>query len=243
MARGACRRAPRPGRQPAGRRRASPSVERGAVRSARARATRAEPRTAADEPPAAKERLSRDLRRRRLRARTGPAYGRDEPSYGGSHAADADPACAGDPRGRRRRRRRQRDQPHGRCRDPRGRVHGGQHRPSVAAAVERGRHRPPRQRRCPRPRRRLQPRARLPRGVRGAGQDQAPAQGLGHGLRHLRRRRRHRDRCGSGDRAARARRRRAHGRHRHEAVSLRGHAPRRARPTRGSRRSAPRSTR
>ena len=43
-----------------------------------------------------------------------------------------------------------------------------------------------------RPRRRLQPRARLPRRVRGAGQDQAPAEGLRHGLRHLRRRRRHR---------------------------------------------------
>ena len=37
-----------------------------------------------------------------------------------------------------------------------------------------------------------EPAARLPGGVRGAGQDQAPAQGLGHGLRHRRRRRRHR---------------------------------------------------
>ncbi len=59
----------------------------------------------------------------------------------------SDAARAGDPRRRRRRRRRQRDQPDGRGRDPRGRVHGGQHRPSVASAVGRRRHRPHRQRR------------------------------------------------------------------------------------------------
>ena len=84
-----------------------------------------------------------------------------------------------------------------------------------------------------RPRRRLEPRARLPGGVRGAGQDQAPAQGHRPRLRHLRRRRRHRDRRGPGDRPARPRRRRAHGRDRDQAVPVRGHPPRR--PGRGGR--------
>ena len=45
------------------------------------------------------------------------------------------------------------------------------------------------------------------RGLRGAGQDQAPAEGLGHGLHHRRRRRRDGDRRRAGDRPAGARRR------------------------------------
>ena len=129
------------------------------------------------------------------------------------------------------------------ARDSRGRVHGDQHRPAVAAAVGRRRHRPSRQRHVARARRRLQPGARLPGRVRGAGQDQAPAQGLGHGLRHRRRRRRHRHRRGAGRRPPRPRRRRAHRRDRHEAVQVRGLAPREA--GRGGRRgaAATRSTR
>ena len=87
-----------------------------------------------------------------------------------------------------------------------------------------------------RPRRRLEPRARLPGRVRGAGQDQAPAEGLRHGLRDRRRRWRHRHRRDAGGRAARARRRRADRRHRHQAVRVRGHAPRQAGRRTGSRR-------
>ncbi len=140
----------------------------------------------------------------------------------------AAPAPARDPGGRGRRRRRQRDQPDDRGADPGRRVHGDQHRPSVAAAVDRRRHRPPRQRRLARPRHRLEPGARLPGRLRGAGQDQAPPEGLRHGLRDRRRRWRHRHRGGAGHRAPGPRRRRADRGHRHQAVQLRGHPARQA---------------
>ena len=157
-----------------------------------------------------------DLRRRGPRRR-GPDL-RPRRARAGRLPRAAAPAPARDPGGRRRRRRRQRDQPDDRGADPGRRVHGDQHRPSVASAVDRRRHRPPRQRRRARPRHRLEPRARLPGRVRGAGQDQAPAEGLRHGLRHRRRRRRHRHRRGAGHRAPRPRRRRADRRDRHQAV-------------------------
>ena len=151
-------------------------------------------------------------------------------------------APAGDPGRRRRRRRRQRRQPHGRGPHPRGRVHGRQHRSSVAAALRRRRHRPHRRRADARPRRRRRPRGRPPLRLRGAGQDQAPAQGLRHGLRRRRRRRRHRHRRRPGRRPPRPRGRRADRRHRHQAVQLRGQPPRQPGRTRGSRSSPPRST-
>src|SRR5215204_3079546 len=61
-------------------------------------------------------------------------------------------------------------------------------------------------------------------GLPGAGQDQAPPQGLGHGVRHRRRGRGHGYRRRPGDRAARAGCRRIDGRDRHEAVSVRGNS-------------------
>ncbi len=152
-------------------------------------------------------------------------------------------APADDPRGRRRRRRRQRRQPDGRRAHPRGRVHGGQHRPSVAAALRRRRHRPHRRRADARAGRRGRPRAGPPLGLRGAGQDQAPAEGLRHGLRRRRRRRRHRHRRRAGRRPPRPRGRRADRRHRHQAVQLRGQPARQPGATRASRSWRPRSTR
>ena len=164
------------------------------------------------------------LRRRRRTTWRAPPTAARSPASGLPRAAASPPADH--PRRRCGRSGRERDQPHDRGPGPRGRVHGHQHRPSVAPAVDRRRHGPPRQRRRAGPRHRLQPGARLPGGLQGAGQDQAPAEGLGHGVHHRRRWRRHRHRSRSRDRAARARRRRAHGRDRHQAVPVRGHAPR-----------------
>ena len=245
-------------RGPRPRRRASPTPEPPARAAARARSpTRAGAGPAAEQRrdpmapperdadastlPKPKERLQQDLRRRAPRAtcsRRRATAARSRPTSRRARRA----AHAGDPRRRRRRRRRQRRQPDGRGADPRGRVHGRQHRPSVAAALHRRRHRPHRRRADARPRRRLRPRARPPVGLRGAGQDQAPAEGLRHGLRRRRRRRRHRHRRRPGDRPPRPRGRRADGRHRHQAVQLRGQPRAATRPTRASRRWPPRST-
>ena len=120
------------------------------------------------------------------------------------------------------------DQPDGRGRHRRGRVPGDQHRPSVAPAEHGRRHRPHRRRGHARPRLGLRPGARPPGRVRRAGQDQAPAQGLRHGLHRRGRRGRDRHRRRAGHRAARADRRRADRRHRDQAVRVRGQPPRQA---------------
>ena len=133
-----------------------------------------------------------------------------------------------DPRRRRRRRGRERRQPNGRGGGRGRRVPGGQHRPAVAAAVDRGHH----------PAHRRGDHARAGVGIgrerRQAGRDgglrprQGAAEGLGHDLHHRGRRRRH----GHGRRADRgadrARSRRADGRDRDQAVRVRGLAPLRA---------------
>ena len=152
-------------------------------------------------------------------------------------------APAGDQGRRRRRGRRQRRQPDGRRPHPRGRVHGGQHRSSVAAALRRRRHRAHRRPTDARARRRRRRRRRPPLGLRGAGQNQAPAEGLRHGLRRRRRGWRHRHRRRPGGRPPRPRGRRADRRHRHQAVHLRGQQARLPGRQRASRNWPPRSTR
>ena len=108
-------------------------------------------------------------------------------------SAQISPAAAA--RRRRRRRRRQRRQPDGRGRRRRRRVHRGQHRSAVAAAVHRGRHRAHRRRGHARARLRRGRRARPDRRDGGVRQAQVAAEGLGHGVHHRRRRRRHRNRA------------------------------------------------
>ena len=135
---------------------------------------------------------------------------------------------ARDPRRGRRRRRRERGQPDGRGGGRGRRVPRRQHRPAVAAAVDRRRHAAHRRGADARPGLGLGRRGRPRGGDGGLRPREGAAEGVGHDLHHGGRRWRHGDRRGAGRGPHLARTRRFDGRDRDQAVRLRGLAPRRA---------------
>ena len=215
-----------------------------ACSSARADAARREP-TACSRPRSARSRLRPSPSRRRAQRRRSRAGSTRCPSSPRASSArrDARVVPRRHPRRRRRRRGPERGRPDDRRRHHAGRLHRGQHRHPAAADERRADEDPHRQRADRGPRLRRRPRDRPPCGRGGLRRDQALAARLRHGLRHRRRGWRHRLRRRAGRRAHRARARRAHRRHRDDAVQVRGHTPRRSRPTTGCRRCARPATR